>query len=305
MTVRHFTNDLDLSPGEQQQIIHRAIEMKAKPDDFRAALAGKVLGMIFTKSSTRTRVSFEAGIIQLGGDAIFLSSSASQMGRGEPISDTGRVLSRYLDLIMIRTFAHADVTGLAAASRVPVINGLDDVLHPCQALADLMTITEKRGDLKGRQLVYVGDGNNMTHSLFLASALAGMHARWVGPEGWEPNARIVESARATAAHSGARIEITSDLAGVEGADVVYTDVWASMGQEAEIQQRLAAFAAYQVDTALMARANKNAIFMHCLPAHRGEEVAAEVIDGPQSVVFDQAENRLHAQKALMVFLHDS
>jgi ornithine carbamoyltransferase len=258
--------------------------------------------MIFTKSSTRTRVSFECGIIQLGGQAVFLTSQASQLGRGEPISDTGQVLSRYLDILMIRTFGHDEVTGLAASSRVPVINGLDDVYHPCQVLADLQTIKEQKGSLKGKQLVYVGDGNNMTHSLMLGGALAGMNVRWVGPAGFEPNARVVLQAQDVAKKSGAHIEMTNELAGAEGADVVYTDVWASMGQEADAEKRRHAFKNYQVNAALMARAKKDAIFLHCLPAHRGEEVSAEVIDGKQSRVFDQAENRLHAQKALMVFL---
>lgn len=300
--TRHFLNDTDLSSAEQANLLDRAIEMKARPAEFRGALAGKVLAMIFQKSSTRTRVSFEAGMVQLGGHAIFLSPRDIQMGRGEPVSDTGQVLSRYCDAIMIRTFDHAEVESLAKHSRVPVINGLDDLLHPCQALADLMTLREARGTTKGQQLVFVGDGNNVAHSLMLAGALAGTHVRVVCPKGYEPNPDIVGQARKLGQTSGSRIEVTSDLTGLEGADAVYTDVWASMGQEEEAEKRKKAFDGYQVNAALMKRVKKDAIFLHCLPAHRGEEVSAEVIDGPQSRVFDQAENRMHAQKSLLVLL---
>jgi ornithine carbamoyltransferase len=303
--TRHFVSDLDLSSEEQVALLDRAAEMKARPGDYSQALAGKVLGMIFRKSSTRTRVSFEAGIARLGGSGIFLHSAATQMGRGEPISDTGKVMSRYVDLIMIRTFDHEETRGLAASSRVPVINGLDDLLHPCQALADLLTIRETFGELGGKQLVYVGDGNNVAHSLLYAGARAGMHVRVVGPEGHAPNAAVLEIARKEAAGTGAVLEVTTELAGVEGADVVYTDVWASMGQEDEAKARVQKFQGYQVDAAVMKRAAERAIFLHCLPAHRGEEVAAEVIDGPASRVFDQAENRMHVQNALMTFLHGS
>lgn len=300
--VRHFLTDLDLTSAEQASVLDRAILMKQDPDDYRTALGGKVLGMIFTKSSTRTRVSFETGIIQLGGHGIFLSSQVSQVGRGEPITDTGKVLSRYLDLIMIRTFKHQDVQDLAKVSRVPVINGLDDEYHPCQVLADLMTVREYRGTTQGQSLVYIGDGNNMAHSLMLGGALAGMHVRIVSPKSYQPKPEVVSLAQKEGEKTGARIEVTDDLNGVEGADVVYTDVWASMGQEEEAKKRQEDFAGYEVNAKLMAKAKKDAIFLHCLPAHRGEEVSAEVIDGPQSRVFDQAENRLHAQKALMTFL---
>ncbi len=282
-------------------MLERAAAMKARPKDYREALAGKILAMVFLKASTRTRASFEAGMLQLGGHAIELSPTSSQLGRGEPITDTGGVLSRYADAIMFRGFAHRDTQALARASRVPVINGLDDLLHPCQALADLLTLREHCGGVAGKQLVYVGDGNNVAHSLMLAGALAGTHVRVVAPKGFAPQADILAAAR-KAAQGGARLEVTSDLAGVEGADAVYTDVWASMGQEKEAKRRLKAFARYRVDAKLMRRANAAAIFLHCLPAHRGEEVAAEVIDGPQSRIFDQAENRLHAQKALLAFL---
>ncbi len=300
--VRHFLSDLDLSVAEHTRLLTRAAEMKAKPKDFRTALGGKILAMIFHKSSTRTRVSFEAGIIQLGGQAIVLSAKDLQLGRGEPITDTGAVLSRYIDGIMIRTYAHDDVVALAKASHVPIINGLDDLLHPCQTLADMLTIIENRGTVKDQQLVYVGDGNNVAHSLMLGGARNGMHVRIVAPEGHQPSPTIFAQAKKEAAATSARIEVTADLAGVEGADAVYTDVWASMGQEAEAEERKRIFAKYQVTAALMKRAKPDAIFLHCLPAHRGEEVAAEVIDGPQSRVFDEAENRLHTQKALLELL---
>ncbi len=299
--LRHFVNDYDLSPQEQSQVIDRAVALKAEPDKYRTALSGRVLGMIFQKSSTRTRVSFEVGMVQLGGHGIFLSSRDIQLGRGEPISDTGKVLSRYLDALMIRTFSHQEVVDLAAASSIPVVNGLDDLLHPCQALADLLTLREAKGRLKGCQLVYVGDGNNVAHSLMLAGALAGVHVRVVCPMGYAPQPDVLAKAQEVA-QDGARIEVAHDLLAVEGADALYTDVWASMGQEGEAEARRAAFAGWQVDAALLARAKPEAIFLHCLPAHRGEEVAAEVIDGPQSRVFEQAENRLHAQKALLTFL---
>jgi len=300
--VRHFLCDTDLNAEEQALVLDRALAMKQDPKAHRTALAGRVLAMIFQKSSTRTRVSFEAGMVQLGGHAIFLSPRDIQMGRGEPVADTGRVLSRYCDAIMIRTFAHDEVVTLAANSRVPVVNGLDDLLHPCQALADLQTLREARGTAKGQSLVFVGDGNNVAHSLMLAGALAGTSVRIVCPKGYEPKSEIVKDAKAEAHKSGATIDVTHDLAGVDGADAVYTDVWASMGQEDEAQKRKEAFAGFEVNAKLMKRAKKDAIFLHCLPAHRGEEVAAEVIDGPQSRVFDQAENRLHAQKALLTFL---
>lgn len=300
--TRHFTRDLDVSADEQRAILDLAAEMKRSPQDFRERLSGATLAMIFQKSSTRTRVSFETGIGQLGGRGIFLSSRDMQLGRGEPITDTGAVLSRYVDLIMIRTFAHDDVQQLAASSRVPVINGLDDVYHPCQILADLQTIQEKKGQLTGVQMVYVGDGNNMTHSLMLGGALAGMHVRVVAPEGYQPNAEIVSEAQAVGEKSGARIEVTDSMDAVDGADVMVTDTWASMGQEEEHAKRLKVFAGYQIDDSVMARAKSDAIFMHCLPAHRGEEVSVSVIDGPQSVIYDEAENRLHAQKALMAWV---
>ena len=300
--VRHFITDLDLTAEEQAEVIDLAIAMKKDRKAYAQALEGLVLGMIFEKSSTRTRVSFEAGMIQLGGQAIFLHSDSSQIGRGEPARDTGHVLSRYLDLMMIRTYENKEIRALAAASSVPVISGLDDDYHPCQSLTDLMTIKEHKGKIEGLQLVYVGDGNNVAHSLALGGALAGLNVRCICPEGFHPNKGIIETAREVAARRGATIEVSSDLEDVAGADIVYTDVWASMGQEKQALARAEAFAGYTVNEELMAKAKDDAIFMHCLPAHREEEVSAAVLEGPQSVVYDEAENRLHAQKALMVYL---
>jgi len=300
--ARHLITDLDLTAEEQAEVIDLAIAMKADKKAYSRALEGMVLGMIFEKSSTRTRVSFEAGMIQLGGQAIFLHSDASQIGRGEPAKDTGRVLSRYLDLMMIRTYENAEIRAMAESSSVPVISGLDDDYHPCQSLTDLMTIKEKKGKIEGLQLVYVGDGNNVAHSLGLAGALAGLNVRFVCPKGFYPNPEIIETAREVGAKRGATIEVTDDLEAVAGADIIYTDVWASMGQEKQALARAEAFVGYTVTEEMMAKANDDAIFMHCLPAHREEEVSEAVFEGPQSVVFDEAENRLHTQKALMVFL---
>jgi len=300
---RDFISLDDLSPAEVAGLMSLAARVKAEPGSFRSALAGKCLAMIFEKSSTRTRVSFEVGMVQMGGHALFLSKRDIQLGRGEPISDTARVLSRYVDGIMARTFAHATVEGLAEHGSVPVINGLTDELHPCQALTDYFTLWEVFGDLAGRKIAYVGDGNNMAHSLLLGAPKVGMDVAIASPEGYQVDPKYVARARSAAAASGTKIFLTTDpAAAVDGASAVYTDVWASMGQEEEQQQRLAAFAGYTVDGALMARARPEAVFLHCLPAHRGEEVAAEVADGPQSRIFDEAENRLHAQKALMLWL---
>jgi ornithine carbamoyltransferase len=300
--VRHYLSGLDLSTEEFDKVLARAAAMKAKPDDFRNTLPGKILAMIFQKASTRTRVSFEAGMIQLGGQAIILSSRDIQLGRGEPITDTGEVLSRYLDAIMIRTFEHQEVVDLAGASSIPVINGLDDLLHPCQTLADLLTIRENKGEVKGKQLVYVGDGNNVARSLLYAGARSGLNVRVITPPTYEPEKEFVTTALAEAGATGAKLEVTNDLDAVEGADAVYTDVWASMGQEEDAAKRRKAFAGFRVNTAMMKKAKSDAIFMHCLPAHRGEEVSARVIDGLKSRVFDQAENRMHTQKALLDFL---
>ena len=254
--------------------------------------------MIFTKSSTRTRVSFEVGAYQLGGHALFLSSRDIQLGRGEPIADTAKVLSRYLDIIMIRTFAHAQVEELAASASIPVINGLTDLLHPCQILADLLTMREHIGGWEGKAVAWIGDGNNMANSWINAAGTLGFELRLACPEGYEPDREVFDRNK-----DRTSISITEDLEeAVAGAHVVTTDVWASMGQEADTEVRRVAFQGYLVDDALMAKADDDAIFLHCLPAHRGEEVAASVIDGPQSRVWDEAENRLHVQKALMALL---
>ncbi len=267
----------------------RSGEYRDKP------LAGKSLGMIFMKASTRTRVSFEVGTWQLGGHALFLSPRDVQLGRGEPIADTARVLSRYVDGIMIRTFAHAEVEELAKFATVPVINGLTDLLHPCQILADILTIRQHQGTIEGKKVAWVGDGNNMANSWMNAAYRLGFDLTLACPEGYEPDAAILKRAQ-----DAANVRVVRDPAeAVEGVDVVNTDVWASMGQEEEQVIREKAFAGYMVDAPLMKRAKPDAIFLHCLPAHRGEEVAAEVIDGPQSVVWDEAGNRLHVQKAIM------
>lgn len=266
-------------------------------------LQGKTLGLIFTKSSTRTRVSFEVGMVQLGGYPLFLSSADIQLGRGETVSDTAKVLSRYLDGIMIRTFRQEDVEGLAEHGSIPVINGLTDMQHPCQILADLQTIREHKGTLKGLKLAYVGDGNNVANSLLIGCAKVGMHVAIANPEGFDPDPASVAVAKQAAGENGVTILLThSAEEAVRDADVVYTDTWVSMGQETEKAERVRQFEGYQVDAALMAHARADALFLHCLPAYRGYEVSEDVIDGPQSVVFDEAENRLHAQKAVLVKL---
>jgi len=304
--TRHFLSLLDYSTEELEGLLDLARQMKLFPDAFRTTCAGRTLAMIFQKPSLRTRVSFEVGIQQLGGHGIYLGPTDIQLHRGETIADTARVLSRYVDGIMARVFAHADVVALAENASVPVINGLSDLLHPCQVLADLLTIREKKGRLQGLRLAFVGDGNNMAHSLVNGGARFGMHVSVSHPVGYAPNADVLTAARRAAASSGGSIQITTDpREGVEGADVVYTDVWASMGQEKEAKERLQRFQGFQVDAALMGLARPDAIFLHCLPAHRGEEVAAAVLDGPASVVFDEAENRLHAQKAIMARLMGS
>jgi ornithine carbamoyltransferase len=300
---RHLISIHDLSAGQVDRLFTLAGEVKASRDSFRSTLVGKTLAMIFQKSSTRTRVSFEAGMFQLGGHALFLSGRDIQLGRGEPIADTARVLSRYCDGVMARTFAHRDVVDLAAFGSVPVVNGLTDDLHPCQALTAYFTLREVFGDLRGRRIAYVGDGNNMAHSLLFGASRVGMDIAVASPAGYEVKPGYLEQARADAAAAGTKIEVGDDpAAAVAGASCVYTDVWASMGQEGEAEQRLAAFAGFTVDGALMARAEPEAVFLHCLPAHRGEEVASEVADGPQSRIFDQAENRLHVQKAILLWL---
>ncbi len=300
---RHFLSLADHSPEQIRAYLDLARQVKLNPAGFREACRGRTLAMIFQKPSLRTRVSFETGIFQLGGQGIYLGPTDIQLHRGETIADTAKVLSRFVDGIMARVFGHQDILDLAANASVPVINGLSDLLHPCQVLADLQTIEEKLGSLAGRKWTYVGDGNNMAHSILYGGALMGMTVAVAHPRGYAPDPEVVTRARDIAARTGGAVQITEDIAeGVADADAVYTDVWASMGQEAEHKERLARFQGFQVDAAMMARALPSAIFLHCLPAHRGEEVAAEVIDGPQSVVFDQAENRLHAQKAIMIKL---
>ena len=292
----------DLAPKDIEKILKRSAVLKKmqKRGKDHQTLKGKSLGMIFEKSSTRTRVSFEVGMFQLGGQALFLSPDDLQIGRGETIADTARTLSRYLDGIMIRTFAQATVEKLARFASIPVINGLTDLHHPCQALADLLTIQEKKKKLKGLTLAYVGDGNNVANSLIQACVKVGMHFAIACPRGYELDAAILGAAKIEGRKTGASVMVTDDPSrAVRNADVVYTDVWASMGQEAEHAKRLKAFRWYQIDGELMKAANKGALVMHCLPAHRGEEITAEVIDGPQSVIFDQAENRLHVQKAVL------
>lgn len=295
---RHFLSLSDLSPEELEGILRRAMELKAlhRRGHPCESLKGKVLGMVFEKSSTRTRVSFESGIFQLGGTAIFLSPRDTQLGRGEPIEDTARVLSRMVDIIAVRTFGQESLELFARHSTVPVINALTDKYHPCQVLADVQTFVEHRGDIAGANVAWVGDGNNMCNSFINAARLLRFHLRVACPEGYEPDSELVKLA-------GNRVSIFRDpVAAVEDADLVVTDVWASMGQETEQRARMAAFVGFQVNSTLMSGAKAGAVVMHCLPAHRGEEIAAEVIDGPQSVVWDEAENRLHAQKALMEFL---
>ncbi len=306
---RHLISLHDLTAAEVAGLFRLAADVKAHPGKYANHLHQKTLGMIFEKSSTRTRVSFEVGMAQMGGHALFLSSRDIQLGRGEPISDTAQVLSRYVNGIMARTFAHQTVLDLARYGSVPVINGLTDDLHPCQALADYFTLSEAFGGiggmdaLRGRKLAYVGDGNNMAHSLLFGAAKVGMDIAIASPRGYEVRPPYAALAFADASEAGVRITLTNDPAeAVQDASCVETDVWASMGQEAEAQERLKAFQGFMVDAALMSRARPDAVFLHCLPAHRGEEVAAEVADGPQSRIFDEAENRLHVQKAVMLWL---
>lgn len=298
MTTRHFLTLLDFSSEELETLLQRAIELKQMRNagELYEPLKNRVLGMIFEKSSTRTRVSFEAGMAQFGGSAIFLSPRDTQLGRGEPIEDSARVLSSMVDAVMIRTFEHENVERFAAHSSVPVINALTDDYHPCQLLADMQAYVEQRGSIRGKTVTWIGDGNNMCHSYMNAALRFGFHLNIATPKGYEPKAEIIENTRSC-------ISLTNDpIEAARGADLIVTDVWASMGQEEESTARNEIFQNYQVNAALMAHTHSDALFMHCLPAHRGEEVTAEVIDGPQSVVWNEAENRLHAQKALLEFL---
>lgn len=295
----------DLSREEVDQILETThiLKMKQKLGEIYHPLKGKTLGMIFQKSSTRTRVSFEVGMWQLGGYALFLSANDLQLNRGETIADTARNLSRYLDGIMIRTFSHQDVVDLAEYSTIPIINGLTDLLHPCQVLSDLFSIKEKKQNLEGLKLAYIGDGNNMAHSIMFGGAKMGMHVVICSPSGFEPDPEITRLSRLDATRTGASINILDNpVEAVRTADIIYTDVWASMGQESEHEDRLKKFSEYQVNSTLMENAKEDVLVMHCLPAHRGEEITDEVIDGPRSIVFDQAENRLHVQKAIMALV---
>jgi ornithine carbamoyltransferase len=302
---RDFLRVNDWDADELIQVLDLADRLKARQRERVAHthLEGRSLGMIFQKPSTRTRVSFEVGMFQLGGTALYLAAGDLQLGRGETIKDTGVVLSRYLDGIMIRTFAQADVDELAAAADIPVINGLTDDFHPCQALADVMTIRERLGGFDGVRVAYLGDGNNVCHSLMVACAKLGMDFVAATPEGYEPSNEVVGWARAAANVSGSSVELTHDpRAGVEGADVLYTDVWTSMGQDEERERRLADLAGFGIDDALVQLGSERVIVLHCLPAHYGEEITEEVLYGPRSAIWDQAENRLHAQKALMALV---
>ena len=295
----------DLTSEELKNLLELGLKLKSEQKNGipHPILKGKTLGMIFTKSSTRTRVSFEVGTTQLGGYPLFLSSIDIQLGRGETIHDTAKVLERYLDGIMIRTFAHSDVVELAEEASIPVINALTDLLHPCQVLADLMTAYEHKGRLEGLKFAYIGDGNNMAHSIMYGCAKAGLDCAIATPAQYQCDAEVVDNAKADFKASGKQLIITQDpIEAIKNADIVYTDTWVSMGQESEKEEKVKVFGDYQVNSKLWAHADKDAIFMHCLPAYRGFEVTPEIIDGPHSVIFDEAENRLHAQKAVMATL---
>lgn len=302
---RDFISIMDYTAEEISYILVLAEELKRmqKAGQPHPVLAGKTMGMIFQKPSTRTRVSFEVGMVQLGGYPLFLSPNDMQIGRGETVKDTALTLSRYLDGIMIRTFSHDEVLELAEHASIPVINGLTDLLHPCQAIGDMQTIIEHKGKLKGIKMAFIGDGNNVAHSLLNGGAKTGMEVVIACPNGFEPDADVMARAQQEAGKNGAKLScVTDPFEAVAGADVIYTDVWASMGQEKEATEKEKHFAVYQVNQALLAAAKKDAIVMHCLPAKRGREITDEILDGPQSVVFDQAENRLHAQKAIMALV---
>ncbi|KKB37108.1 ornithine carbamoyltransferase [Bacillus thermotolerans] len=294
---------IDFSKDTIEALVLLADDMKKNKEKYASALQGQLLGMIFEKHSTRTRVSFEAAMIQLGGHAMFMSSNDLQLGRGETIEDTGKVLSGYLDGIMIRTHSHSRIEALAEAATIPVINGLTDLYHPCQALADLLTVYELKGKFKGVKMAYVGDGNNVAHSLMMGAVMTGMDFALTTPAGYEALPEMKEIAQKISAETGSTLTFTEDPEeAVKGADFIYTDVWTSMGQEEEAAKRLKDFEVYQVNEELMALAEADCKFMHCLPAHRGEEVTADVMDGEASVVFQQAENRMHAQKAVLYTL---
>ncbi|MCA4727305.1 ornithine carbamoyltransferase [Mycolicibacterium fortuitum] len=302
--IRHFLRDDDLSPDEQAEVLTLAAELKKAPFSRRPLEGPRGVAVIFEKNSTRTRFSFEMGIAQLGGHAVVVDGRSTQLGREETLEDTGAVLSRYVDAIVWRTFAQERLTAMASGSSVPIVNALSDEFHPCQVLADLQTLAERRGNLTGLRMTYLGDGaNNMAHSLMLGGVTAGIHVTIAAPAGFEPDPHFVDAAKRRAAETGATVTLTDDAqAGADGADVLVTDTWTSMGQENDGLDRVRPFRPFQVNSDLLKRADPEAIVLHCLPAHRGHEITDEVIDGPQSAVFDEAENRLHAQKAMLVWL---
>jgi len=300
---RDFLRLRDFSSEEIDHLLKRALELKSGKDANKCPLIGRNIGLIFEKASTRTRVSFEVGIYQLGANSIYLNPREIQLGRGETIHDTAKTLSRYLDAIVIRTFSHNTLIDFASSSSIPVINGLSDLLHPCQALGDMMTVIEKKGKLKGINLSYIGDGNNVANSLIEASSMMGINLKIACPKGFEPDTEVLKEQKASAKSEIRIVRNPKDAA--MGADVLYTDAWVSMGQEKEEKQKKKNFKAYQLNSKILSYAKKDAIVLHCLPAHRGEEITDDVIDSPQSVVFDQAENRLHTQKALLEFLLSS
>ncbi len=302
--IRHFLRDDDLSPEEQAEVLALAAELKKAPFSRRPLEGPRGIAVIFEKNSTRTRFSFEMGIAQLGGHAVVVDGRSTQLGREETLEDTGAVLSRYVDGIVWRTFAQERLTAMASGASVPIVNALSDEFHPCQVLADLQTIAERKGTLAGLNMSYLGDGaNNMAHSLMVGGVTAGINVTIAAPKGFEPDLQFVEAAKKRAAETGATVTVTTDpQAAADGADVLVTDTWTSMGQENDGLDRVRPFRPFQINTALLGRANSDAVVLHCLPAHRGDEITDEVIDGPQSAVFDEAENRLHAQKAMLVWL---
>jgi len=302
--IRHFLRDDDLTPEEQAEVLALAAELKKAPFSRRPLEGPRGIAVIFEKNSTRTRFSFEMGIAQLGGHAVVVDGRSTQLGREETLEDTGAVLSRYVDGIVWRTFAQERLTAMASGATVPIVNALSDEFHPCQVLADLQTIAERKGKLAGLNMSYLGDGaNNMAHSLMVGGVTAGLNVTIAAPKGFEPDPQFVEAAKKRAAETGATVTVTTDpQAAADGADVLVTDTWTSMGQENDGLDRVRPFRPFQVNTALLGRANDDAVVLHCLPVHRGDEITDEVIDGPQSAVFDEAENRLHAQKAMLVWL---
>lgn len=302
--IRHFLRDDDLTPEEQAEVLALAAELKKAPFSRRPLEGPRGIAVIFEKNSTRTRFSFEMGIAQLGGHAVVVDGRSTQLGREETLEDTGAVLSRYVDGIVWRTFAQERLAAMASGSTVPIVNALSDEFHPCQVLADLQTIAERKGTLAGLNMAYLGDGaNNMAHSLMVGGVTAGINVTIAAPAGFAPDPQFVEAAKKRAAETGATVTVTTDpQAAADGADVLVTDTWTSMGQENDGLDRVRPFRPFQVNSALLGRANADAVVLHCLPAHRGDEITDEVMDGPQSAVFDEAENRLHAQKAMLVWL---